>query len=93
MNAMPLNRLAITLQPESSRVIIRPFIPDSSQRIASIIGRALALTEDEATRELNDMHQEFDARHLDIETTCLSNTRKCRATFSRIVPYPERAKC
>jgi predicted GH43/DUF377 family glycosyl hydrolase len=76
MNAMPLNRLAITLQPESSRVIIRPFIPDSSQRIASIIGRALALTEDEATRELNDMHQEFDARHLDIETTLLEQYAK-----------------
>ncbi len=62
-----MRRHEITLLPESSRVIIRAFIPGSAQNIAAVIGRALALTEDEVEKELEAMHVEFDSRHYDID--------------------------
>ena len=71
-----MRRHEITLLPESARVILRPFIPGSARRIATIIGRALAMTEDEATRELQAVHAEFDSRHFDIEAPLLEHYAK-----------------
>ncbi len=62
--------------PDSARVIIRPFIPGEHQRVITIIGRALALTEDETERELEAIRQEFDGRHLDIDEQLLGVFRK-----------------
>ncbi len=45
MNAIPLDRHDIMLLPESSRVLIRPFIPSESHRIIAILGRALEFSE------------------------------------------------
>ncbi|TDU63077.1 putative GH43/DUF377 family glycosyl hydrolase [Prosthecobacter fusiformis] len=67
MNSLRMRRHEITLLPESARVIIRPFISSDAQRIATVIGRALALTEEEVIQELQAVHEEFDARHYDIE--------------------------
>ena len=67
MNPIPLCRHEIMLLPESSRVLIRPFIPATTQRIMTILGRVLALSEAEVVEEMQDVHQEFDARHYDIE--------------------------
>jgi predicted GH43/DUF377 family glycosyl hydrolase len=78
MSGLRIRRHAITLLPDSSRVIIRPFIPDSAQRIATIIGRALALTEAEVEQELEAVHQEFDSRHFDIEATLIEHYAKVR---------------
>lgn len=65
--SLPLKRHEITLRPESARVIIRPFIPSDATRITTIMGRALALTEDEVAGELDAVHLEFDARHYNID--------------------------
>jgi predicted GH43/DUF377 family glycosyl hydrolase len=66
---LPLYRHPITLLPESARVIIRPFIPSNRERVTAIIGRALALTEQEAEQELAAVHEEFDSRHYDVSET------------------------
>jgi predicted GH43/DUF377 family glycosyl hydrolase len=68
------------LLPESSRVIIRPFIPGNEQRVTTVIGRALALSEDEAAHELQAVRAEFESRHLDIEARWQSN-------FERVLPH------
>lgn len=60
-------RHEMALLPESARVIIRPFISSDIQRVTTIIGRALALSEEEVTRQLAEVRQEFDSRHLDVE--------------------------
>jgi predicted GH43/DUF377 family glycosyl hydrolase len=80
MSRIPLRRHAITLQPASARVIIRPFIPTSAHRIATIIGRVLALTEEEIRQELQSVHEEFDARHLDIDALL-------REHYARVQPH------
>ncbi|MEI8037175.1 MAG: glycoside hydrolase family 130 protein [Verrucomicrobiota bacterium] len=67
MNPIHLVRHEIMLLPESTRVLIRPFIPASAQRIMTILGRVLALSEDEVIEKMQDVHQEFHARHYDIE--------------------------
>jgi predicted GH43/DUF377 family glycosyl hydrolase len=74
-----IRRHELRLLPESARVIIRPFVPSGAQRIATIIGRALALTEEEAVRELQSVHREFDSRHFDIEALLLSHYAKVQS--------------
>lgn len=76
MKSPILCRHDLSLHPESSRVIIRPFIPGDVQRITKIIGRALALSENEVTAELEALLAEFDTRHFDIESVLLRHYQK-----------------
>ena len=78
MSPIRLRRHEVTLLPESARVIIRPFIPSDIHRMTTIIGRALALTEDEVARELSAVRQEFDARHFDVESRLTAHYQKIR---------------
>ncbi|MBI5536756.1 MAG: glycoside hydrolase family 130 protein [Deltaproteobacteria bacterium] len=80
MTHITIRRHELTLAPESARVIIRPFIPSNAQRITTIIGRALALSEEDTARDLEAMRKEFDARHLDLEALLLAN-------FQRVTPH------
>ncbi|MDB6070859.1 MAG: glycosidase, partial [Verrucomicrobiales bacterium] len=80
MSRVPLRRHEITLLPESARVIIRPFVPSDPQRIATIIGRALALTEDEVALELEAVQLEFDSRHYNVDI-------QLREHYQKVVPH------
>jgi predicted GH43/DUF377 family glycosyl hydrolase len=60
-------------------VIIRPFIPSSGRRLSTIIGRALALTEEEVEKELAAVHADFDSRHFDIEPVLMSHFAKVQS--------------
>lgn len=80
MTSIRLRHHGVALVPESARVILRPFIPSHVQRITTIIGRALALSEEDATRDLEAMLREFDGRHLDLESALLAN-------FERVAPH------
>jgi predicted GH43/DUF377 family glycosyl hydrolase len=74
-----MHRHHIILQPESARVIIRPFIPSSGRRLSTIIGRALALTEEEVEKELAAVHADFDSRHFDIEPVLMTHFAKVQS--------------
>ncbi|MBC8127034.1 MAG: glycoside hydrolase family 130 protein [Gloeobacteraceae cyanobacterium ES-bin-144] len=76
MKPLYLCRHDVALMPESSRVIIRPFIPAEVHHITTIIGRALALTESEVASELTRVRAEFDSRHFDIEAVLLNQYQK-----------------
>lgn len=76
MSAIPIHRHNIILGPESARVIIRPFVPTSPQRIATIIGRTLALSDQEVDRELQSVFGEFDTRHFDVATLLMEQFLK-----------------
>ena len=76
MSQIHLRLHKIELVPESARVILRPFIPTSTHRITTIIGRALALSEEETVRDLNAVLKDFDDRHVDIESPLLANFEK-----------------
>lgn len=58
-----VRRHPVTLLPDTSRVIVRSFIPGRSRAVAAVIGRALALTEGEVAEELAAVYRDFGARH------------------------------
>ena len=76
MTAVAVHRHNISLVPQSARVILRPFIPSCVHRIARIIGRALALSEEETGLELEAVLLEFEALHFEIETLLMANFEK-----------------
>ncbi len=80
MSALKIRRLDLTVLPQSARVILRPFIPATPIRIAAILGRTLALTDDEVATHLRDVLPEFEGRHLNIESQLLRH-------FELIVPH------
>lgn len=79
MKPLILCRHDLSLLPESSRVIIRPFIPSDEQRVIKIIGRALSLTETEVVNELKAVLAEFDSRHFEIENVLLRQYGKVQS--------------
>jgi predicted GH43/DUF377 family glycosyl hydrolase len=78
LSPIHVRRHEVTLLPESARVIIRPFIPGEVHRITTIIGRALALTEDEVCRQLGAVRHEFAGRHFDIDSVLCAHFEKVR---------------
>ncbi|MDF1659450.1 MAG: glycoside hydrolase family 130 protein [Verrucomicrobiales bacterium] len=81
-----IRRHSPMILPDSSRVIIRPFIPGGDDYIASIIGRAMALTEDEVGHELSIVRKEFESRHFDVESIFLTNYSKIENHLSKSPP-------
>lgn len=79
MSPIRLRRHEVTFRPQSARVIIRPFIPTSATRVAAILERALALSEEDAAAELQALHAEFASRHFDIEALLLTHFEKVRS--------------
>jgi hypothetical protein len=78
MSSIRLHRHEVTFRPESARVIIRPFIPGSVQRITNILHRALAMSDQDAAAQLRMLRMEFASRHFEIEALLLSHFEKVR---------------
>jgi predicted GH43/DUF377 family glycosyl hydrolase len=76
VNNIEIHRHEVRLTPESARVILRPFIPGENRLILTVLGRALALTEEEVVRELNTVRREFEDRHYDIESILIDHFQK-----------------
>ncbi len=81
-----IHRHEVTVLPESARVIIRPFIPSDDHYIAEIIGRALALSEEEVSCQLSVVRREFVDRHYDIETVLLAHYAKVKHLITAASP-------
>lgn len=79
---IPIQRHEITLLPDSRRVILRPFIPSNAQRITAIIGRALAMPEQQVGQELRAVQAEFTSRHLNLDRAFLEHYEKVRTHVS-----------
>lgn len=86
MKTICMRRHEITLHPESARVIIRPFIPAEPRLIRAIIGRVMALTEEEVTKELEAVHAEFEGRHYDMDLPFLAHYAKVREHIDSETP-------
>ncbi|MEA3210136.1 MAG: hypothetical protein QOE70_3193 [Chthoniobacter sp.] len=66
MRTLIAQQTVATFRPNSSRVLIRPFIPSDPARIVNIIGRALALSEEEVDQQLEEISADFHERHVDL---------------------------
>lgn len=73
MRGLELYPTNVVFRPDSSRVLVRPFIPGDPTRVANIIGRGLRLSDSECERELAGIVEDFAARHLDIHAVWRRN--------------------
>jgi predicted GH43/DUF377 family glycosyl hydrolase len=62
-NSIHVRRTPTILEPDLSRVLLRPFTPGGPERMAQIVSRIMSLPEDEAGRLLAEISVEFAARH------------------------------
>ena len=76
-----LNRADIVLKPDQSRVLLRPFDPGDSQRIAGIIERIMALPEARVGLLLDEVSAEFSQRHKEIRNSFLRRFEQVRESF------------
>jgi predicted GH43/DUF377 family glycosyl hydrolase len=60
---MKVRRSGILIEPDASRVLIRPFSPGSPERVARIVSRMMALSEGAVEQQLSRLLAEFGARH------------------------------
>jgi predicted GH43/DUF377 family glycosyl hydrolase len=58
-----VHRTGIVLTPDKSRVLFRPFVLASEQRIQKIVARVLALPEDTVLAQMDHVMAEFYGRH------------------------------
>jgi predicted GH43/DUF377 family glycosyl hydrolase len=79
MSPLNLQPTGVLFRPDSSRVLIRPFIPGDPARIVNIIGRALALSEAETEEELAAVIEDFGKRHSDIQALWQQNFERVKA--------------
>ena len=76
MKPIQMRRHEVSLEPQCSRVIIRPFIPGDACKIKNIIDRAMALTKEQVSEELAHINSDFESRHLDSSSVYLHHFRK-----------------
>ncbi len=89
--SVAVNRTGIRLTPDSTRVLIRPFIPPTEGRIVKIISRVMALSSKLVHEQLNKVMQEFSGRHLDIRSIFLERFETIRQhMITDIEPDEER---
>ncbi len=61
-----INRKPIHFSPDSSRVIVRFFMPGGEERAKKIITRIISMEEDDAAQVLNHILRDFSHRHRNI---------------------------
>jgi predicted GH43/DUF377 family glycosyl hydrolase len=66
-----VKRSAAVLEPDQSRVLLRPFSPGNSQRVSGIIARIMALPEERVGPLLEEVSAEFSQRHQNIHARFL----------------------
>ncbi len=67
MERILVQRSTVALRPDPKRVLIRPFIPGSAERVRNIIARVMLFGEDEVRRLLDQVLTDFSNRHYDIK--------------------------
>ena len=79
MKPIPVVRTSTVLQPDRTRVLVRPFRPTSRERAVKICAQVMALSEREVHSLLGDIQAEFGERHLKI-------TKLLRRRFDDVRP-------
>jgi len=89
MRSLNIRPTGVSFQPDSSRVLIRPFIPSDPARVVNIIGRALALSEEETVVQLAAVTAEFGSRHTDIRAAWRTNFGRIKSHVFSSRPLSE----
>jgi predicted GH43/DUF377 family glycosyl hydrolase len=73
-----VKRTTTILNPDPSRVLLRPFNPGGSERVARIIARIMALPEDRVGPLLDEVCADFSQRHQRIRNLFLERFEQVR---------------
>ena len=82
-------RSPLILAPDQSRVLLRPFVPGSHEKISRIIASILALSDDQVSRLLHEVEEEFSARHHNLRGRFLERFDQVRKYFTHSETLPE----
>jgi predicted GH43/DUF377 family glycosyl hydrolase len=77
-NSIHIRRAGPIIEPDLRRVLLRPFAPGDSERVARIIERILSLTEEETGSLLAQVSIEFCERHQHIRRLFLERFEQVR---------------
>jgi predicted GH43/DUF377 family glycosyl hydrolase len=80
--SMHLKRTATILNPDQSRVLLRPFSPGGPERVARIVERIMALPEDRAGSLLDQICGEFCRRHQQIHQVFMERFEQVRESLA-----------
>ncbi len=73
---VPVTRKSIDFRADVTRVILKPFVPSSEERIRKIINRVLSLSEDTVEQWLDRVIGEFAHRHNHFHKVLQENYRR-----------------
>ncbi len=73
-----LRRTTTILQPDQSRVLLRPFNPGDASRAGRIIGRIMSLNERQVHGLWEEVSGDLSQRHRQIHRTCLERYEQVR---------------
>jgi predicted GH43/DUF377 family glycosyl hydrolase len=90
--SMDLKRTATILNPDQSRVLLRPFSPGGPERIARIIGRIMALPEERCGQLLDQVSAEFSQRHEQLRSRFLERFEQVRESLAMAEEISERRR-
>jgi predicted GH43/DUF377 family glycosyl hydrolase len=77
-----LKRTATILNPDQSRVLLRPFNPGGPERVARIIARIMALPEERVGPLLDEVSAEFCQRHQELDKLFLERFEQVSESLS-----------
>jgi len=78
MNTIQIKRTSTILKPDQKRVLLRPFSPGNSERVARILARVMSLPEESVGPLLDEVSSEFSQRHQQIRNLFLERFEQVR---------------
>ena len=86
-----VHRTDVKFQPDSARVLLRPFIPSVDGRVKSILSRVMSLSTEQVEAQLQEVKAEFAGRHTGTENLLESHYRRV-AKFQATDREPDLAR-
>jgi predicted GH43/DUF377 family glycosyl hydrolase len=78
MKSIEVKRHAVTLNPDRSRVLIRPFKLTNNQRVVNLCARVMSMPESEVKTMLDQVLPDFGVRHQQIHDMFVSNFERVK---------------
>jgi len=79
---MHLKRTSVFVNPDQSRVLLRPFSPGGPERVAGIVARIMALPEERVGQLLGEISGEFSQRHRQIRSSFMQRFDQVRESLA-----------
>jgi len=90
--SVQVQRTSTILRPDQSRVLLRPFRPETPERASRIIARVMSLPESQVGPLLDDVSAEFSQRHQQIRKSFLERFEQVRDLVLTDVEISEERK-